>query len=606
MCDGCKSCKDTKGSSCCDVNLTIDQKVLDMENKILLMGNPNVGKSVFFSSLTGTYVTSSNFAGTTVSYTKAKMNLEDTDYQLIDVPGTYSLSAVNEAEQVAVSFMEANPLAVICVLDATNLARNLNLALEIQKKGVPVIFALNLVDIATRKGIVIDKEKLSKELNAPVIETVAVKKTGFEELKTELINVLKQEKVEVQNDTLNTNEALWNRTLEISKNVTTKTNSEPNWIDKLGDKMIKPNPGIFISIAIILLSLVIIVFGGKALRGAVTYPLVQWVVGMLRDLVVSWNAPELLENILVGDYGILNIGIQWPIDFILPFVTMFYLVFTFLEDCGVLPRMAVLFDNIMRKMGVQGGALISLIMGYGCAVPAIIGTRNCTTKKERIIIATMVCFAVPCISQLGALISLFGDAGNIGITLGLLVAIFLFSLLMMFVIGKIVSKMLKGKIDPIVIEIPNLLIPEPKAYAKKLFVRLKNFLVEAEIPMLIAVGIIALVQGIGLLEIIENACSPVVSGMLGLPEEAAGSLLLGVIRKELSLVGLIGVGLTPLQLFVAGVVSLSYLPCIAVFGVLAKEFNARTAVGIVLGTFVTAILLGTVINWIGQLFILIF
>ncbi len=635
-----KKCNCSSSGCCSASSVIIDEKVLEMPNKILLMGNPNVGKSVFFSSLTGTYVTSSNFAGTTVSYTKAKYFLVNkpkdkndkeamekhlaSEYQFIDVPGTYSLSASSEAEQVAVSFMESKPRLIICVLDATNLTRNLNLALEIQKVGIPVIFALNLMDIAKRKGIIIDKEKLSKELNAPVIETVAVKKEGFDELEKAIEKMLDTTSAIKLNDTLNTNEKLWNRSFEISKNVTSKAKSEPSKIDKIGDAMVKPWPGVPIAILIIIVSLCIIVFGGKGIRGVITYPLCQAIIGGFNTLITGMNLPTFIENILVGEYGILNIGIQWPIDFILPFVTMFYLVFTFLEDCGILPRLAVLFDNIMRKMGVQGGSLISLMMGYGCAVPAVIGTRNCTTKKERIIIASMVCFGVPCISQLGALITLCtqkpvltetGEAlyieGVLQTTssmegLPILICIFLFSFLLMFLVSVVLGKMLKGKIDPLVIEVPNLLIPERKSYFKKFCVRMKSFLVEAEIPMLLAVLIIAIVQGFGILDFLATAASPVVETMLGLPEEATLSLILGIIRKELSVIPLIGTNLSMLQLFVAGIVTLSYLPCIAVYGVLSKEFNARTAVVIVLSTFVGAILIGSAINWIGQLFILIF
>ncbi len=598
---GCKECKTSK--SCCDINLEMDPKVLSMDNKILLMGNPNVGKSVFFTVLTGIYTMSSNYAGTTVSYTKGKMMIDEKEFQLIDVPGTYSLNATSEAEQVAVSFMESGAKAVICVLDASNLTRNLNLALEVKKHGIPIVYALNLSDIAKRKGIEINVDKLSELLDAPVIPTVAVKKEGLDEIKKTLLTIIDDEKVlEVDTKEFKRKD-LWNESYKISKEVTTNTEKNLKFIDRLGENMVKPWPGIPIAMLIIVVSLCIIVFGGKfGIRALITRPLVEVVTTFFFNLVTGIEfLPKIVVDILVGDYGILNIGIQWPIDFILPFVTMFYLVFTFLEDCGVLPRMAVLFDNVMRKMGVQGGSLISLIMGYGCAVPAVIGTRNCTTRKERIIISSMVCFAVPCISQLGALITLLGESGTLSMII-LLILLFAESFIIIFIIGKISNKILKGKIDPIIIEIPNLLLPEPKSYFKKFLVRMKSFLIEAEIPMLIAVLIISLVQGIGLLDLISSATSPIISGMLGLPEEATIGLLLGVIRKELSVAPLIGIGLNPLQIFVASTVTLLYLPCISVFGVLAKELKARVAVSIFFGTFTLAILLGTIINLIGSIF----
>src|SRR5690606_2790456 len=175
----------------------------------------------------------------------------------------------------------------------------------------------------------------------------------------------------------------------------------------LGEQMIKPFPGIFISLAIMVLALGVIVGGGKALRAALLLPLVnQVIVPFFRGIFASFIPEGMLLNVLIGEYGIFVISFEWIIALILPYVFLFYMVFSFLEDSGYLPRASVLFDNIMRKLGVQGGSLITIFMGYGCAVPAIIGSRAATTYKERLMISTAVCFAIPCISQTGALISL--------------------------------------------------------------------------------------------------------------------------------------------------------------------------------------------------------
>ncbi len=208
----------------------------------------------------------------------------------------------------------------------------------------------------------------------------------------------------------------------------------------------------------------------------------------------------------------------------------------------------------------------------------------------------MVCFAVPCISQSGALIGLLGDA-----SLLLLLLVFLIAFGVVFLVGLITGKLLKGKVDPIIIEVPHLLMPEPKAYGKKLWVRMKSFLLEAEGPMLLAVVIAAVFVEAGLLNSFATFVEPVVSGMLGLPEEAALFLLLGVIRREMAVAPLLEMGLSNLQLLVGGVVALLYVPCISVLGVIAREFNAKVACAIALSTFTTAILLGSAINFIGQL-----
>ncbi len=580
-----------------------NEKLSNLNNKILLVGNPNVGKSVIFSALSNIHVMSSNFAGTTVSYTSAKINIEDKEFTLIDVPGTYSLSATSEAEEVAINFVKSGAKACICVLDATNLTRNLNLAFELLNYDIPVVFALNLVDIAERKGIKISSKLLGEELGCKVIETVAVKGTGLDELKKAVLEVMDTDTSSncqkcKSGETPKTTKEIWDKSEYISKKCTKITSETPKFIDKLGDMLVKPFPGVPIALLVMILSLVLIVFGGKALRAVVFTPITNIIINFFVNLISSFNLPTLINDILIGEYGVFVIGFEWPFGLILPYVALFYVVFTFLEDCGFLPRVAVLFDNIMRKMGVQGGSLISLMMGYGCAVPAIIGTRSATTRKERLIITSMVCFAVPCVSQSGALIGLLGEKSIL-----LLILVFLISFLVIFTVGIITGKLLQGKVDPIIIEVPNLLIPEKKAYFKKLWVRFKGFLVEAEGPMLIAVVIAAVFVEAGLLDSFASFIEPIVSGMLGLPKEASLFLLLGVIRREMAVAPLLEMNLNSLQLLVGCVVALLYIPCASVLGVIAREFNAKVAILIAISTFTTAILLGSAVNFIGSLFI---
>ncbi|OON99548.1 MAG: ferrous iron transporter B [Epulopiscium sp. Nele67-Bin004] len=580
-----------------------------MQNRILLFGNPNVGKSVVFSELTGVHVMSANYAGTTVSYTKGNIELLGTTYEIVDVPGIYSLEATSEAEKVAMRFIESGATAIVCVLDATNLTRNLNLALEIKNYNVPVIFALNLVDIAERKGMKVSASVLEQELGAPVIPTVAVKGVGLDKITQALTTIVQQQngescsgdcagcKTKHDYQPVTNQKEIWEKSEYIAKKCTTSTNEDLKFIDKLGQKMVQPMPGIPIALLISVLSLVLIVFGGKGLRVVLFLPIVNgMIVPFFSNIISSFGLPEMLNNILIGEYGIFVIGFEWPISLIMPYVTLFYIVFTFLEDCGVLPRMAILFDAIMRKMGMQGGSLISLMMGYGCAVPAIIGSRAATTYKERVIITAMVCFAVPCISQSAALIALLG-----GESMLMLFAMILLSFGVIFTVAIITGKLIDGKVDPIIIEVPNLLVPEKKSYFKKLSVRLKGFLLEAEGPMLVAIVIAAVFKESGMLDIMATALEPLLSGMLGLPKEAVIFLLLGVVRREMAVAPLLDMALSPLQIFVGATVALLYIPCLSVFGIISKEFNSKVAVAIGVGTFCSAILLGSAINFIGQI-----
>jgi len=364
--------------------------------------------------------------------------------------------------------------------------------------------------------------------------------------------------------------------------------------------MLKPWPGIPIALLVIILSIGVIVGFGKVLQDGILLPLVDGIIVPFFRKLFSLVIPEgVLLNVLIGEYGIFVIGFEWIITLILPYVFLFYVVFSFLEDSGILPRLSVLFDNIMRKFGVQGGSMITILMGYGCAVPAIIGSRTATTKKERLIIASVICFAVPCISQTGALISLFANFSPL-----LLVLMFLLSFAVMMTVSGILGRVLKGKVDPLVIEIPNLLMPNAKAYGKKLMLRMKNFLVDAEVPMLFSILVAALLKETGLLNYIAVYLEPIVSGWLGLPKEAVIALILGIIRREMAVAPLLEIeGLTALQAFVGGTVALLYLPCLSVFGILTKEFNSKVALAIACSTVINALLVAGLINQIAHMII---
>ncbi|MCL1878320.1 MAG: ferrous iron transporter B [Defluviitaleaceae bacterium] len=576
--------------------------------KILLMGNPNVGKSIFFTELTGIYATSSNFVGTTVTFMEGRLTVGDVDYVLVDVPGTYSLKPTSEAETVASQFMQSGADAVICVLDASNLERNLHLALEIRQYGIPILYALNLMDVAKRHGVVVNAKLLEQELGGPVLETVAVKNRGIGEITTRLADILQRQTTAHEPPNCGkcascascrkTTDDIYDSAKTIARRVTTKSNATPGFLDRLGDSMMKPFPGLFIAFLVIAATIGVVVGGGEVLIEFIFEPLVDYViVPFFRNFFTSFIPEGILLNILVGEFGIFVISFEWILALIFPFVLMFYVAFTFLEDTGFLPRISVLFDNIMRKLGVQGGSLIHMLMGYGCAVPAIIGSRAATSRKERIVITAAICFAVPCISQTGAMIALFA-----GFAWWMLPAMLGFSLLLFVAVTLVASKIVKGTVDPLIIEVPNLLIPNPKAYGRKLLTRMKHFLKDAEIPMMLAIIIAALLAESGLLAAIAGFAEPLVASWLGLPPDAVTALILGIVRREMSVAPLIQLDLTPLQAFVGGVVSLMYLPCVSVFAILAKEFKIKFALAISLATIVSALLVGGIINHIGLLF----
>lgn len=572
-----------------------------------------MGKSVVFTKLSGVCADSSNYAGTTVTYTSGYIQIENRQIRLIDVPGTYSLNASCEAEQVAADFLKQGAAVILCVLDATNLQQSIRLALELLEQHIPILFLLNLYDVAQRQGIHIDLAALQAQLGAKVIPTVAVKGTGLEQAKQELEYLLNRQEMGslCQNcpafpSEINQAEVSFfydrgsflAQAEGITRAVQTKKLQKMSSLDRLGELMIKPFPGIFLALIILGGAILAVIGGGELLIATLFDPLVEFLTGMFRTIFSGFIADPFWKNILIGDFGIFITSFEWILGSIFPYVLMFYAVFSFLEDCGYLPRLGVLFDNIMSRLGLQGGSIVTILLGYGCAVPAILGSRSATTRKERLIITAIVCFAVPCTSQTGALLRLFSRYAAVMVPL-----IVCLSFVIMLLIAVLLKKLIKGRTEPMLIEIPNLLLPSPKTYLSKLKLRMKHFFTEAELPMLLAIVLIAVIASSNLLESLGKWMSPLVVDWLGLPQEASVALVTGIIRREMAVAPLLSLNLTPLQTFVGGTVSLLYLPCLSVFAVLVKEFRLRTALLISVSTTTTAFLIGGLVNQIASLFV---
>ena len=304
-----------------NIKIKDDARVLGNKDKILLMGNPNVGKSIFFTALTGVHAMSSNYAGTTVSYMEGRLIIageNKREYSLIDVPGTYSLKPASEAEAVAARFIESGAKAVICVLDASNLERNLRLALEIRRHNIPAVYALNLTDVAERRGVSINAELLAQDLGAPVIPTVAVKKQGLGELMRQLEAVISGAPslpADCPHNSCGVCRAcpksskqggdILTEAKQISRRAVSKKDGSHSFLDRLGEKMMQPVTGIPIAVLMMGLLVGTVVGGGRALRAFLLLPLVNGViVPFFRNLFASLLPEGVFLNILTGEFGI--------------------------------------------------------------------------------------------------------------------------------------------------------------------------------------------------------------------------------------------------------------------------------------------------------------
>jgi len=564
--------------------------------RILLMGNPNVGKSVVFSRLTGTSVVVSNYPGTTVEFTKGTAKIGKKKVDVIDVPGTYTLEPTSRAEEVAVEMLKDGDI-VINIVDATNLERNLYLTLQLLEKKVPVIVALNLSDEAKHKGITIDVKKLEKLLNVPAVPTVATTGEGIKKL----VSRLSKAKAHAYK---HTDEQRWEKIGKIIGEVQTVVHRHHTFRETLADATVKPITGIPVAIGIIALMFIVIIFIGEGLIAIFFDPAFEAYGPIAMKMSEALGSGGFLHNILIGNLinggidftqsmGLLTTGIFVPFAMVLPYIFAFYLVLGFLEDSGYLPRLGVLADNGMHRVGMHGLGIVPMLLGLGCNVPGVLSSRILETRRQRFIALTLMGIAVPCMAQLAIIVGLVGPYG-----VGALAIVFATLFVVWVVIGLLLNKVLAGESPEMFTEIPPYRMPYWGATLKKLWMRTRHFLTTAIPFVLLGVLLVNILYTLGIIDFIGDIASPVVVGLLGLPPAAAGALIIGFLRKDVAVGMLIPLGLSMQQLVVAAVVLAMYFPCVATFAVFIRELGIKDTVKSTLIMIVMAMLVGTILRFV--------
>lgn len=643
---------------------------------LALAGNPNVGKSVIFNQLTGSGVVTANYPGKTVELNIASTRFEDLNIGVIDLPGTYALGAISEDQWVARrGIIDSRPDVIVAILDATNLERNLYLLLQLLDLNVPVVVALNLMDVVEKAGEVVDPEKLSKILGVPVIPTVAIRGKGLDELVKAASEValgktkLKPLKVSYGRDIeerIGKLDALIKKelsaspfrissrslavlTLENDPEFTRYLSRTPygkkvlDYARKMAKEIekehgepaalriareryglagsiasrVKQTSGKQVSLAERLWAYTIAPSTGIPLLGLVLasiFALLFYVGNFLSTVFGSawaaWVSPVIKGVVfLVFGHSIVARTLLWGVDagieaalaVGIPFVLTFYLILAVLEDSGYLNSVAFLTDTFMHKLGLHGRAVIPLVAGAGCNVPAIIGTRVLTTVRERTI-ASMLIVLVPCSARTAVIIGGVSRFAGWGYAL----AIFVISLFLIVLVGLGLNKVMPGSSPGLVMEMFPLRVPLPMTILKKTWYRLKDFIFVAFPIVFFGSLVLGFLYETGWLWLLTTPLKPVVEGWLGLPVVAGLTLIFAVLRKELALELLVAFAIVKYgpkardllffmskeQLFVYGLVNTIYIPCVATIAVLGQELNWKRAAWIVLFTISLALLLG--------------
>jgi len=592
-------------------------------DSIVLVGNPNVGKSVVFHALTGTYVDVSNFPGTTVELTIGKHG----DAEVIDTPGVYGVSSFNDEETVARDVI-LGAGTIVNVVDAVHLERDLFLTLQLADMGLPMVVALNMADEARRSGVAIDTAALSSELGVPVVETVAVEGRGIRELSAALPQARRgrgDAELAEQLDAMcglvgNRAEALLvlegdiavserhglppgglrneiytrrrRRVDALASRVVTEELREASFRARLSSAMMHPLTGIPLLLLLLFgMYEVIGVFVAGDLVGLTEGAMNDYWVPFVSDLVARW-APvgSAVHTVLAGEFGVLTMTPTYLLGVILPLVTGFYLLLSLLEDSGYLPRIAALSDRALTSVGLNGRAIIPLILGLGCVTMGTLTTRILGNKRERFIATALMAIAVPCSAQIAVIAALMAR-----VAWYYSLAYFAILILIFGVVGAVLERLTPGTSTALLIDLPTLRMPRMGNVLRKSSLKVWQFMREVAVFFLVGAAFVSLLQVTGALDWIQTVARPLTVGWLGLPPQAATALVMGFVRRDFGAAGFFTMNLSDAQLLVAMVTITLFVPCIASVMVIFKERGWRYLVGLFAGSIGLAFLLGGIV-----------
>ena len=631
--------------------------------KVALVGQPNVGKSSLFTRLTGVGVISSNYPGTTVEFDEGVVTRNGKTVSVHDLPGTYSMSGNSDDEKVVLrDLWEGRNDTVILVADATNLVSSLVLCFEALELGLPTIIALTKIDEA-RKRNRIDIDALSGILGVPVMPVssktsegvdaladavcegrarasrfrveympdiekaivaledglpdnlkfnkrgVAVKLLEESEPFDEMIGTDLKHTVAVmkklyrdgtgQSLAVGIASSRYAEAENIVSDVVSESDTKPSLADRISDVMITPVTGIPILLAVCLVILTTIVYVGSFLDGVVS-SVYEAVIGTA--IIDLGGDSEFWTAVLTGIDG----SIQAIMSLVIPYIMVFYIILGILEDSGYLTRAVVLLDRTMHHFGLHGGSFIPIIVGLGCNVPAIMAVRTVQSRREKVILSSMIVMAVPCSAQMAIIMGATGSYSGIVYAFGILVMLVCLAV----VTGVLMNRFMKYEPSNLAMELPDLQVPSAKNVLYKTWYRIKDFFYIA-FPLLVVGSIVVeLLLQYDLLDVIVDPLSPVIVGMLGLPAVCSIAFIVGILRKEMAL-GMLqilagGVALeafmTPDQFVVFGIVMAVYMPCVATLITMWREIGWKETIGVSVLSIVVAILLGTATNLLLQAF----
>ena len=598
--------------------------------RVILVGPPNVGKSVLFNRLTGRYATVSNYPGTTVEVARGHCRALG-GAEVLDTPGLYSLlTPITEEERVTRDLLRGVGPGdqVVQVMDAKNLPRLLPLTLQLRAAGLSPLLVLNLMDEARELGLAIDAEALAAALGLPVLPMVAATGEGVSGLRRHLrrgpaapavpvgrspaaweadLPPVRLDAAPLSGEAALAEAGRWYAAAAaLAAPVVFQATPVPgqgDWRDRLDHWLLEPVTGVAILILVLVAGFYWVVgrLGGGVLVDLLENRLFDGVIApWVEQAADRWLPWPVLHELVAGDYGVITLGVRYAVALVLPIVGCFFLVFALFEDSGYLPRMALLLDRLCKKFGLSGRAVIPLALGFGCGSMATLATRTLETARERVIATFLLALAVPCSAQLGLILGLLGDRPwALLVWAGAVVLVFMTA-------GRLAAALTPGEAASFHIELPPLRRPRLGNVLIKTWARLEGYFREVLPLFILASVVIWLGRLTGLFQGLVRALEPVARS-LGLPDSTAVALLFGFFRRDYGAAGLYDLSrsgqLTGAQLAVGAVALTLFLPCIAQLLIMFKERGWRVGAWVGLATaaiaYGTALLLHLGLTWTG-------
>lgn len=597
----------------------IESKIPPGGKKIVVAGNPNVGKSAIFNNLTGLYVDVSNYSGTTLDMACGRYNGD----VVIDTPGVYGLTASSEEEKVTRDIILVADL-VVNVVNSVHIARDLFFTLQLIDLGIPVVVALNMIDEAAREGLEINVPLLEKLLGVQVFPIDAISKAGIDDLKKGMyfartgladpVVVAKLRKVGQQAGRREAllllegdveigqrlgekigagREAIYcarrDRANLIAEQVVKEVYQHTSIAAKLGYWMLQPLTGFPILALILWIVYELVgVFLAQFVIDLVDKVMVAYYEPAIRSILGWFIPPEaVLTTVLAGQYGVLTLTVTYLFGLLLPLILGIFLVLSVLEDTGYLPRIAILVDRTMSGLGLNGQAIIPLILGFGCVTMALITTRMLGTERERRIATFLLALGIPCSAQLAVITAVLAGTSQY---------FMLLYILFMFIIavgaGILLERYLPGRSSPLLIELPPLRLPGLQNVWKKTWIKSYQFIKEA-FPLFVGGALVlSLLDVYGILQELRNLLVPVTVSWLHLPAEVADIFIMGLIRKEFGAAAVLSLQMLPLQNFIVMLTLSLTVPCIASTMIIIKERGWREGLFIWAVVYIMAFIIG--------------